>query len=161
MCLILQETKVKVQVLEPCKYIQESSKEVLYFKAWQIYLSRFKIWSSTDKLNSCIKNYENQIFRFDFTHIHVYVFRLSFLTTLNIYKDYFKGCQRSCKLVKLDAKVFCKHIVTRDICPSSSFSWRSCCVYTPKGFVTKEFRDLHHVNELKNFAANIFPKLVC
>ena len=38
-----------------------------------------------------IKIYENQFFRYDFTHIHVYVFRLSFLTTLNIYKDYFKG----------------------------------------------------------------------
>ena len=35
--------------------------------------------------------YKNHFFRFDFTHIHVYVFRLSFLTTLNIYKDYFKG----------------------------------------------------------------------
>ena len=38
-----------------------------------------------------IENYENQFFRSDFMHIHVYVFRFSFLTTLNIYKDYFKG----------------------------------------------------------------------
>ena len=38
-----------------------------------------------------IENYENQFFKSDSTHIHVYVFRLSFLTTLNIYKDYFKG----------------------------------------------------------------------
>ena len=44
---------------------------------------------STDTLS--IEIYENQFFRSDFTHIHVYVFRLSFLTTLNIYKDYFKG----------------------------------------------------------------------
>ena len=44
---------------------------------------------STDTLS--IEIYENQFFRFDFTHIHVYLFRLSFLTTLNIYKDYFKG----------------------------------------------------------------------
>ena len=28
------------------------------------------------------------------------------------------------------------------------------------GFVTKEFRDLHRVDELKNFAANILLKLV-
>ena len=48
-------------------------------------------------LDSCSTNtlsieiYENQFFRSDFTHIHAYVFRLSFLTTLNLYKDYFKG----------------------------------------------------------------------
>ena len=40
--------------------------------------------------NLSIEIYENQ-YRSNFTHIHVYVFRLSFLTTLNIYKDYFKG----------------------------------------------------------------------
>ena len=60
---------------------------------------------STDKLS--IEIYEIQFFRADFTPIHKYVFRLSFLTTLNIYKDYFKGRQRlrkcetklcSCKL---------------------------------------------------------------
>ena len=130
-CLILQGTKVKVQVLKPCKSVQESSEEVLYFKdryiAWQIYLSRFKMWSSTAV---SIENYKNQIFRFDFTHIHVYVFRLFFLTTLNIYKDYFKGRHTWCKLMKLDAKVLWKHIVTGDICPSSSFFWRSCCICT-------------------------------
>ena len=38
-----------------------------------------------------IENYKIQIFRSDFTHIHVYLFRVSFLTTLDIYKDYFKG----------------------------------------------------------------------
>ena len=31
----------------------------------------------------------------------------------------------------------------------------------PQGFVTKEFRDLHCVDELKNFAANILLKLAC
>ena len=35
------------------------------------------------------------------------------------------------------------------------------CVCAPLGFVTKEFCDLQHVNELKNFVANIFLKLVC
>ena len=29
--------------------------------------------------------------------LHEYVFRLSFLTTLNIYKDYFKGRKMLCK----------------------------------------------------------------
>ena len=30
----------------------------------------------------------------------------------------------------------------------------------PYGFATKEFRDLHHVDELMNFATNIVLKLV-
>ena len=47
------------------------------------------------------------------------------------------------------------------ICPSSSFSWRSYYVCMLYGFVTKELLDLHRVDELKNFAANIFLKLVC
>ena len=52
---------------------------------------------SIDKLS--IKIYENQIFSFDFTLIRVYMFGISFFTTLNIYKDYFKGRQwlRKCK----------------------------------------------------------------
>ena len=61
--------------------------------------------SSIDKLS--IEVYEKKISSFDFHPIHVYMFRLSFLTNLNIYKDYFKGHQRlrkceeklcSCKL---------------------------------------------------------------
>ena len=91
-----------------------------------------------------IKIYENQIFSFDFTPMHVYMFGLSFLTTLNIYKDYFKG----------------RHIVTGDNLPSSSFSSRSCCICSSQSFVTKEFRDLHRSDELKNFAINILLRLV-
>ena len=41
-----------------------------------------------------VKNYEIQISRSNFTHIHVYLCKVSFLTTLDIYKDYFKGHQR-------------------------------------------------------------------
>ena len=36
MCLILQETRFQVQMLKPCKSIQESSNEVLDFKAPQL-----------------------------------------------------------------------------------------------------------------------------
>ena len=60
---------------------------------------------SIDKL--FVEIYENQFFRSDFISIRVYMFRFSFLITLNIYKDYFKGRKRlleceekfcSCKL---------------------------------------------------------------
>ena len=48
-----------------------------------------------------IENYEIQIFGFDVTHIHVYLCRVSFVTILDIYKDYFKGRH---KMMQLDAK---------------------------------------------------------
>ena len=37
-----------------------------------------------------VEVYEIQFFRSNFTQIRKYMFRLSFLTTLNIYKDCFK-----------------------------------------------------------------------
>ena len=69
-------------------------------------------------LDSCsidtlsIEIYESQIVSFDFIPICLYMFELSFLTTLNIYKDYFKGCHSRCKCMQLNAKKFHKHIVT-------------------------------------------------
>ena len=50
--------------------------------------------------------------------------------------------------MQLDAKWLFNQIMTRDN------------LFT-KGFVTKEFLDLHRVDELKNFTANIFSNLVC
>ena len=83
-------------MLNLCKSVQESSEEMLDFKTRQL----VSIGLSIDKLS--IKVYEKQIFSSDFHPIRVYMFGLSFLTTLNIYKDYFKGHQRlhSCMSVK-------------------------------------------------------------
>ena len=87
-----------------------------------------KVWLNLMINNSLIEaisieNYEIQISKSNFTHIHVYLCRVYFLTTLDIYKDYFKGRQRWCKVMKLDAKSLCMKIVTGDrICPSSSYS---------------------------------------
>ena len=50
-----------------------------------------------------IENYEIQISRSDFTHIHMYLYRVSFLTTLDIYKNYFKSRQIRCKVMQLNA----------------------------------------------------------
>ena len=108
-----------------CKSVQDSSKEVLCFKAWQI--------SSTAVL---IENYENQFFRSDFMYIHVYVFRLSFLTTLDIYKDYFKGLLRWCNLMSSDYSL---KLWPETICHNSSFSWRSHCVCAPRVSSPKSF----------------------
>ena len=38
-----------------------------------------------------VKNYEIKLFKSDYTHIPMYLCRVSFLTTLDIYKDFFKG----------------------------------------------------------------------
>ena len=56
--------------------------------------ARCSTTSSIDKL--FIEIYEKQIFSFDFHQIRVYMFGLSFFTTLNIYKDYSKGHPRLC-----------------------------------------------------------------
>ena len=47
---------------------------------------------------------KTRFFRAVFHQIREYVFSLSFLTTLNIYKDYFKGCRRLHKLHKCEVK---------------------------------------------------------
>ena len=36
MCLMLQEKKFQIQVLKPCKSVQESSQKVQDFKSWQL-----------------------------------------------------------------------------------------------------------------------------
>ena len=89
-------------VLKLYKSIQETSEEILFIKSRQIHIH----WGLTIKLDNSlteavfVENYEIRISRFDFTHIHVYLCRVSFLTTLDIYKDYFKGDQRWCNLMK-------------------------------------------------------------
>ena len=102
MCLILQGIKVQVQVLKPCISVQESSEEVLFINsrqiAWQMYLSRFNIWNSTNSSTVVsIENYKIHISKLVFHAYPSYVFRFSFLTTLDIYMDYFKGRLKWCK----------------------------------------------------------------
>ena len=71
-------------VLKQCKSVQETSEEVLFIKTRQIARQNhiyqglmLKLdCSSTEAVS--IKNYEIRIFRYDFTHIHVYLCRVSF-----------------------------------------------------------------------------------
>ena len=67
---------------------------------WNPILDNFSI----DKLS--VEIYEKQIFSFDFHPICGHMFGFSFLITLNIYKDYFKDCQRLQQLRECRAK-FC------------------------------------------------------
>ena len=60
------------------------------------YLSRFKLDNSSTEVVS-VENYEIRLFKSDYMHIQVYLCRVSFLITLDIYKDYFKGRHKCCK----------------------------------------------------------------
>ena len=135
--------------MKSCKSIRETSEEVLFIKTRQIHIHRglmMKLDNSSTEVVS-IENYEIQIFRSDFTHIHVYLYRVSFLTTLDIYKDYFNDRQRWCNL-----KLLCMQIVTGDrICRSSSYSLHKLLRLCAKGFVTKELLDLHCWMNRKTF----------
>ena len=55
------------------------------------YLSRFNEARQVLSIEISIENYENQFFRFDFRPMLMYLSRVSFLTTLDIYKAYFRG----------------------------------------------------------------------
>ena len=84
-------------MLKPCKSIQETSEKVLIIKARQMSRQKpiyqglmLKLDRSSIETVS-IENYEIKISRSDYTHILEYLCRVSFLTTLNIYKDYFKS----------------------------------------------------------------------
>ena len=63
--------------------------------------------------------------------------------------------------MQLDAKWLFTKIVTRDNLPEFIFLLKKLLRLCTKSFVTKELLDLHRLDELKNFVANIFLKLVC
>ena len=72
-------------------------KEVLFIKARQqsrhkdLYRDLIlKLDRSSTQVVS-VENYEIRFFRPDYTHILKYLCRVSFLTILDIYKDYFKS----------------------------------------------------------------------
>ena len=55
------------------------------------YLLRFNEAQQILSIEVSIKNYENQFFRSDFWPMLIYLCRVSFLKTLDIYKAYFRG----------------------------------------------------------------------
>ena len=72
---------------------------MLFIKARQKHIYRRLMMDLDSSLTEAIsiKNYKIQIFRFDFMHIYMYLCMVSFLTTLDIYNDYFKGRQRDAR----------------------------------------------------------------
>ena len=84
-------------VLKLYKSDQETSENVLLIKARQMSRQNpfyrdlmLKLDRSSTQVVS-VENYEIELFRSDYTHIPKYLCRVSFHTTLDIYKNYFKG----------------------------------------------------------------------
>ena len=94
------------------------------------------------KTHSWIPRKHIRIFRSDFQPIFMYLCRVSFLTTLDIYKTYFKG--RHIEEYKENTSKGDRCLV---------LSKRSYCVFAPQGFETKCFL-IFIVDKVKNFAAN-------
>ena len=108
-----------------------------------------------DKLS--VEIFEKQIFSSNFHPISEYMFRLSFLTTLNIYKNCFKGHQRLCKCgAKLRS---CELWLETDLPLFIFLLKKLLCLYTV-GFCNQRVSWSSSCVELKNFAVNIFLKLV-
>ena len=103
--LVTSRNKNSSLVLKPCKFVKEISQEVLFIKVQQIARQIDIYWHLMLVPDSCstetvsIENYEIQIFKSVFTHIQVYLCKISFLTTLDIYKDYFKSRLTWCKVI--------------------------------------------------------------
>ena len=132
MCLILQETRFQVQVLNPCKFIQESNEKVLHFKTRQL-LDRYYLLSSIVAWQILsIENYKIQISRFDFRPMLMYLCRVSFLTTLDIYKSYFKG-----RHVREYKENTCKRW------PMPYYLWKKLLRLCALGFYNQVLLDLH------------------
>ena len=130
--------------------------EVLFFKARQqdfYQVLMLKLDRSLTQIVS-VENYEIRFSRSDYTHIPMYLCRVYFLTTLDIYKDYFKGRHKMMQknntcIVWPEVEIALVHY---SLC-------RSYCVFMPRVLWPRSFL-IFIVDELKNFATNIFFKLV-
>ena len=102
--------------------------------------------SSTEAIS--VENYEIRFSRFDYMHILEYLCRVSFLTTQNIYRDYFKGHHKVVAIVitcilRPETKIALVHL---------SFC-RSYYVFTPRVLWPWSFL-IFIIDELENLAAN-------
>ena len=89
-----------------------------------------------------VETYEIRTSRSDFRPKLKYLYKVSFLTTLDIYNIYFKrsSCMQLSALVHYSI-------------------WKSYCVFTPKVLWPRSFL-IFIVDELKNFTANNLFKLL-
>ena len=80
----------------------------------------------------------------------------SFLTTLDIYKDYFKSRHNGCKALKKNNPCILR--LETEIALIHHILYRSYCVFTPRVLWPMNFL-IFTVDELKNFATNNLPQV--
>ena len=98
-----------------------------------------------------IENYEIRNSKSEYTHILKYLCKISFLTTLDIYKNYFKGRHTWCNGMQSDYSCILWPETVIALVHLSLCS--SYCVFTPRVLWPKSFV-IFIVDELKNFTAN-------
>ena len=118
-------------MLKPWRSDQETSEEELFIKTRQqsrqkdFYRDlKLKLDTSSTQAVS-VETYKFRTSRFDFQPMLTYLYKVYFLTTLDIYKNYLKG-----------------HRVCRKW-PSSLFSLKKLLHLYAKGFVTKKLPDFY------------------
>ena len=104
-----------------------------------------EVYSRSSTQTVSVETYEIITFRYDFRPMLKYLYSVSFLTTLDIYKIYFK-----------DRYTWRTHAES-DLVHYSL--WRIYCVFTPRVLWPRSFL-IFIVDELKNFAANNLFKLL-
>ena len=133
MCLILQRRTVSIEVMQIYPKNKWRSADSLKLDSYSTnsYLSRFnKAWQILS-IKVSIENYRNQFFRSDFWPMLMYLCRVSFLTTLDIYKAYFRG-----RHIREYKKNICKRW------PKPYSLWKKLLRLCALGFRNQVFLDL-------------------
>ena len=105
MGLILQEISVQVKYWSHASLTKKQVKEMLFIKARQksrqnpFYRELLLKLDTSLTQAEFIENYKIKFSRSNYMYIHEYLCRVSFLTTLDIYKDYFKGHHKVLQLL--------------------------------------------------------------
>ena len=121
---LLQETTFQDLVLKPSSLFKKSSKECKIIKSRQLV--------DTCSTPPICRGLRISDFNSDFLRICDSIYGPSFLLTLDIEKDCFKSRQMVHKLHKHWANSIQANCDRRQSSwPSSSLSWRSCCVFAP------------------------------
>ena len=147
MGFVLQETNVQVKYWSHANLTKKQVKEMLFIKSqqksWQNLFYR-DLMLKLDKSSTqavFVKNYKIRFSKSDYTHISMYLCRVSFLTILDIYKDYFKSHHACIVWPNANGSLVYYSL------------YRSYCVYTPRVLWPRNLL-IFIVDELKNFATN-------
>ena len=140
---------------------------VLQAKVFKLSIEAMQVWqdfywdlmlkldkSSTQAVS--VKNYEIRFSRSDYTHIHEYLCSVSFLTTLDIYKNHFKSHHKWCKVLQKNNT--CILWSEAEITLVYYFLCRNYCVFIPMVLWQRGFLVII-VDELKNFATHNLPQV--